>query len=248
MPLIAMVTRLSGQKGLDLVERVLDGIMNTGAQFVVLGMGESKYMDLFGWAQWKYSGKLAACFQMNHRLAHRIYAAADLFLMPSMFEPCGLSQLISLRYGTLPIVRETGGLRDTVLAYNEFTGDGNGFSFFNYNAHDMLYVIEHAVQMYKENRPLFEKLAKRAMSGEYGWDKSADKYIALYEKLTGVEQEAPIEAEAKPVKKTAKKAAKKDAPAEAKAPAKKTVKAAKAEAPADKPAPKKRATKKKTEE
>ncbi len=205
VPLIAMVTRLSGQKGLDLVERVLDGIMNTGAQFVVLGMGESKYMDLFGWAQWKYSGKLAACFQMNHRLAHRIYAAADLFLMPSMFEPCGLSQLISLRYGTLPIVRETGGLRDTVLAYNEFTGDGNGFSFFNYNAHDMLYVIEQAVKMYKENRPLFEKLAKRAMSGEYGWDKSADKYIALYATLTGAKSEEPIEVEAEKPKKAARK-------------------------------------------
>ena len=153
-----------------------------------------------------------------------------------MFEPCGLSQLISLRYGTLPIVRETGGLRDTVLAYNEFTGEGNGFSFFNYNAHDMLYVIEHAVKMYKEDRPLFEKLAKRAMSGEYGWDKSAAKYIALYEKLTGVENDVPIEAQAEPVKKApAKKTTKKAEPKAAKtkaadaAPAKKTRKS-KAEA------------------
>ena len=224
VPMIAMVSRLSGQKGLDLVERVLDGIMNTGAQFVVLGMGESKYMDLFGWAQWKYSGKLAACFQMNHRLAHRIYAAADMFLMPSMFEPCGLSQLISLRYGTLPIVRETGGLRDTVLAYNEYTGEGNGFSFFNYNAHDMLYVIEHAVKMYKEDRPLFEKLACRAMGGEYGWDRSAAKYIELYEQLTGVTHEVPFEAELQPA--TKKRAPKKSAKAEdAPAPKKRTKKA-----------------------
>ena len=252
VPLIAMVTRLSSQKGLDLVERVLDGIMNTGAQFVVLGMGESKYMDLFGWAQWKYSGKLAACFQMNHRLAHRIYAASDLFLMPSMFEPCGLSQLISLRYGTLPIVRETGGLRDTVLAYNEFTGEGNGFSFFNYNAHDMLYVIEHAVAMYKENRPLFEKLAKRAMGGEYGWDKSAAQYIKLYEKLTGVENDDPIVVEvAKPEKKSAapktEKAEKK--PAEKKPAAKKTTKKAapKAEEKPGEEAPKKRTRKPKAE-
>ncbi|MBQ4451715.1 MAG: glycogen synthase GlgA [Clostridia bacterium] len=253
VPLIAMVTRLSGQKGLDLVERVLDGIMNTGAQFVVLGMGESKYMDLFGWAQWKYSGKLAACFQMNHRLAHRIYAAADLFLMPSMFEPCGLSQLISLRYGTLPITRETGGLRDTVLSYNEYTGDGNGFTFFNYNAHDMLHVIERAVGMYKNDRETFEFLARRAMGGEYGWDKSAAKYVELYEDLTGQTGTAPIEAtaeapadEAEKPKPARKPRAKKEA--EAAEPAKKP-RAKKAETAEEKPAPKKRTSKKaKTEE
>ena len=187
-PVIGIVSRLSSQKGLDLIERVLDGIMATGAQLVVLGMGESKYVDLFGWAQWKYAGRLAACFQMNHGLAHRIYAGCDLFLMPSMFEPCGLSQLISLRYGTLPIVRETGGLRDTVLAYNEFTGDGNGFSFFNYNAHDMLYVIERATELYKNKRDIFNGLAIRAMKGEYGWDQSAKKYLALYESILEVEK------------------------------------------------------------
>lgn len=187
-PVIGIVSRLSSQKGLDLIERVLDGIMATGAQLVVLGMGESKYVDLFGWAQWKYAGRLAACFQMNHGLAHRIYAGCDLFLMPSMFEPCGLSQLISLRYGTLPIVRETGGLRDTVLAYNEFTGDGNGFSFFNYNAHDMLYVIERAIELYKNKRDIFNGLAIRAMKGEYGWDQSAKKYLALYESILEVEK------------------------------------------------------------
>jgi len=183
VPMIGMVSRLSGQKGLDLVECVLGEIMSTGAQLVVLGMGESKYVDLFSWAQWKYPGQVAACFQMNHALAHKIYAGCDLFLMPSMFEPCGLSQLISLRYGTLPITRETGGLRDTVLAYNEFTGEGNGFTFLNYNAHDMLHVIENAVKMYNEDRDTFNMLAKRAMDGHYGWDRSAAKYMELYEKI-----------------------------------------------------------------
>ena len=227
-PVIGIVSRLSSQKGLDLIERVLDGIMATGAQLVVLGMGESKYVDLFGWAQWKYAGRLAACFQMNHGLAHRIYAGSDLFLMPSMFEPCGLSQLISLRYGTLPIVRETGGLRDTVLAYNEFTGDGNGFSFFNYNAHDMLYVIERATDLYKNKREIFKGLAVRAMKGEYGWDQSAKKYLALYETIleTAKPQEvaeepaeepavAEIKAEEKPKRKPRAKAAAKAAEAEA---------------------------------
>ena len=160
-------------------------------QVVVLGMGESRYTDLFGWAQWKYAGRLAASFQMNHRLAHHIYAGADLFLMPSMFEPCGLSQLISLRYGTLPITRETGGLRDTVLSYNEYTGEGNGFTFFNYNAHDMLHVVERAAGIYYRQPDVFKMLAARAMKGEYGWDQSARKYLALYEGLTGLKTRLP---------------------------------------------------------
>jgi len=255
VPLIGMVTRLSSQKGLDLVERVLDGIMATGCQVAVLGMGESKYVDLFGWAQWKYAGRIAACFQMNHALAHRIYAGSDLFLMPSMFEPCGLSQLISLRYGTLPITRETGGLRDTVLAYNEFTGEGNGFTFFNYNAHDMLYVIERAVELYKEKRDVFNALAVGAMKGEYGWDKSAGKYIELYKDLLGIKDEAPAKeekpAEEKPKRKP--RAKKAEAPAEAaseeKPKRKRCVK--KTEAPAEAPAaeekPKRKPRAKKTE-
>ncbi|HIU33334.1 MAG TPA: glycogen synthase GlgA [Candidatus Pullichristensenella excrementigallinarum] len=206
-PLIGMVGRLNGQKGLDLVERVLGEIMATGAQMVVLGMGDNKYVDLFNWAQWKYSGQLAACFQMNHQLSHRIYAGADMFLMPSMFEPCGLSQMISLRYGTLPITRETGGLRDTVLSYNEYTGDGNGFTFLNYNAHDMLHVIERAISIYREEKPVWEKLATRAMRGSYGWDESAKKYLALYEELVksprGNEEKPPRKEKAR---KSAKKA------------------------------------------
>ena len=180
IPMIAMITRLSGQKGLDLVECVLPEIMNTGAQLVILGMGESRYVDLFSWAQWKYPNQVSANFQMNAVLSHKIYAGADLFLMPSLFEPCGLSQLISLRYGTLPVTRETGGLRDTVLAYNEYTGDGNGFTFLYYNAHDMLHVIENAVRMFHNQRDIFNGLAIRAMKGQYGWDQSAKKYIELY--------------------------------------------------------------------
>ncbi|MBQ5771282.1 MAG: glycogen synthase GlgA [Clostridia bacterium] len=242
-PVIGIVSRLSSQKGLDLIERVLDGIMATGAQLVVLGMGESKYVDLFGWAQWKYAGRLAACFQMNHGLAHRIYAGADLFLMPSMFEPCGLSQLISLRYGTLPIVRETGGLRDTVLAYNEFTGDGNGFSFFNYNAHDMLYVIERAVDLYKNKREIFNGLAKRAMKGEYGWDQSAKKYLALYETI--LEAAKPVEVIEEPAEAPAPEAPKAEEKPKRKPRAKAAAKAADApkaeETPKRKPRAKKAA-------
>ena len=239
-PIIAMVTRLNSQKGLDLVERVLAEIMSTGAQMVVLGMGESKYEDLFNWAQWKYAGQLSATFQMNHELSHRIYAGADMYLMPSMFEPCGLSQLISLRYGTLPIVRETGGLRDTVLSYNEYTGEGNGFSFLNYNAHDMLHVIERAVSIYHEKKDVWNMLARRAMQGSYGWDESAKKYLALYEELT-----AP-----KPEKPARKKAAKPAAEGEKKLAArKKTAKAAEEPAQeAEKKPARRRAAKPKAEE
>ena len=258
-PLIGMVTRLSGQKGLDLVECVLSEILATGAQLVVLGMGESKYVDLFSWAQWKFAGQVAARFEMNAPLSHRIYAGCDLFLMPSMFEPCGLSQLISLRYGTLPITRETGGLRDTVLAYNAFTGEGNGFTFLNYNAHDMLHVIEQAVAMYKGDRPLFNSIAVRAMGGLYGWDQSARKYLALYKKLVSPAapeapkkratrkkaEAAPAEAADEPPKKraTRKKAEAEPAEAAAEAPKKRATRKKKAEeAPAEAPAeaPKKR--------
>ena len=247
IPMIAIISRLSGQKGLDLVECVLPEIMNTGAQLVVLGMGESRYVDLFSWAQWKYPQQVSANFQMNHVLAHKLYAAADMFLMPSLFEPCGLSQLISLRYGTLPITRETGGLRDTVLAYNEYTGEGNGFTFLYYNAHDMLHVIENAVRMFHEQRDVFNGLAIRAMKGQYGWDQSAKQYLALYRKLLGIE-EPPVEAPS-PEKKPAprKKAAPKAKPAEKKPVKKEAAKQAPAEekaetpkaAPAKKPAAKK---------
>lgn len=197
VPMIGMVGRLSGQKGLDLVERVLDEIMATGVQLVVLGKGEEKYADLFNWAQWKYPNRIAARIEMNHGLAHKIYAASDMFLMPSAFEPCGLSQMIAMRYGSLPIVRETGGLRDTVLSYNEYTGEGSGFTFFNYNAHDMLHVIERAVQFYREKRDVFNAIAVRDMQGSYGWDRSARVYMRLYANIA-VHAELPVEEQPKP--------------------------------------------------
>ena len=169
--------------------------MDTGAQLVVLGMGESKYVDLFNWAQWKYRRPAGSATLPDEPRAGppASMPARDMFLMPSMFEPCGLSQLISLRYGTLPIVRETGGLRDTVLSYNEYTGEGNGFTFLNYNAHDMLHVIERAVSIYHEKKDVWNMLVKRAMAGHYGWDASAQHYIDLYYEVTGIAclEEAP---------------------------------------------------------
>ncbi len=182
-PLVGIISRLSNQKGLDLIECVIRELMDTGIQLVVLGMGEAKYTNLFSWAESEYPGRLAARFAMNHQLAHRIYAGADMFLMPSQFEPCGLSQMIALRYGAVPIVRETGGLRDTVLSYNKFTDEGNGFSFFNYNAHDMLHTVRRAVHYYKNNREVWYKLIVRGMTGDYSWFSSATKYMDMYERL-----------------------------------------------------------------
>ena len=183
VPIIGMVGRLSNQKGLDLVDYVIGDLLQQDVQLVVLGMGESRYVNLFSWAEGEYKGKVAARFAMDHALAHQIYAGCDMFLMPSQFEPCGLSQLIALRYGTVPIVRETGGLRDTVLSYNEYTGEGNGFSFFNYNAHDMLHVIERAVSFYRDDSKTFNRLVRRAMNGKYGWDQSANVYLDVYKSL-----------------------------------------------------------------
>ncbi|MDD3212515.1 MAG: glycogen synthase GlgA [Eubacteriales bacterium] len=183
VPLIAMVGRLTNQKGLDLIDCVLGDIMSEHVQMAVLGMGDARYTNLFSWAEGQYRGKLAARFAMDTVLAHKLYAAADFFLMPSLFEPCGLSQLIAMRYGTIPIVRETGGLRDTVLSYNEYTKDGNGFSFLNYNAHDMLAVIRRALYYYENDQSVLKAMQKRGMEGDYSWAHSAKDYVAIYEKL-----------------------------------------------------------------
>jgi len=185
IPLIAMVGRLSNQKGLDLVDCVLGDIMNENVQLVVLGMGEARYTNLFSWAEQQYPGKMAARFAMDHGLAHKLYASADFFLMPSLFEPCGLSQLISLRYGTIPIVRETGGLRDTVLSYDKYNQEGNGFTFLNYNAHDMLNVIRRALGYYRDQKDVIATLQQRGMSGDYSWGHSAGEYVKIYEKMLG---------------------------------------------------------------
>ncbi|MEF9877902.1 MAG: glycogen synthase GlgA [Clostridia bacterium] len=186
-PLIAMVGRLTNQKGLDLVDCVLSDMMNDNMQLAVLGMGDSRYTNLFSWAEQQYHGKMAVRFAMDHELAHKLYAGADFFLMPSLFEPCGLSQLISLRYGTIPIVRETGGLRDTVLSYNEVTDEGNGFTFLNYNAHDMLSVIRRALSLYESPNGIIKTLRARGMKGDYSWTHSAGEYMKIYQKLTNKE-------------------------------------------------------------
>lgn len=232
VPIIGMVGRLSNQKGLDLVDYIISDLLNQDVQLVVLGMGESRYVNLFSWAEGEYRGKMAARFTMDHALAHQIYAGCDMFLMPSQFEPCGLSQLIALRYGTLPIVRETGGLRDTVLSYNEYTGEGNGFSFFNYNAHDMLNTIERAIHYYHHEKETWTMLQQRGMSGDYSWTNSAGKYMELYRGLVGEsELKDPAEPDAQQVTVVDMPAAETEAPV------------SEAEAPA--PAPKKRAPRKK---
>lgn len=184
-PLIGMVTRLSPQKGLDLVEYALSGIMELGVQVAVLGTGDERFCNLFKWAQWRYDGRLAARIEMNFPLANRIYAGADMFLMPSQFEPCGLSQLIAMRYGTVPIVRETGGLKDTVRAYDPETGEGNGFTFYSYNADDMLASIRNAVGLYSSDRAAFTAIARAGMAGDYSWKASAAKYLDIYRGLVG---------------------------------------------------------------
>lgn len=182
IPMIGLISRLVDQKGLDLIACVLDEILAEEVQLVILGTGDAKYENMFRDAMYRYSGKVSANICFDNALAHKIYAASDLFLMPSLFEPCGLGQLISLRYGTLPIVRETGGLKDTVLSYNEVTGEGNGFSFTNYNAHDMLYTIRRAVNICKK-KTLRNNLRKAAMSCDYSWDSSAGQYLELYQSL-----------------------------------------------------------------
>jgi len=188
VPLVAIVSRLTEQKGIDLIERVLEDIMRQDLQFVVLGLGEQHYQELFSWAQWRYQGRLGVRFELNEALAHRVYAGTDLFLMPSKFEPCGLSQMIAMRYGAIPIVRETGGLKDSVQPYNKYTDEGTGFSFANYNAHEMLFTIERAVNYYCDAK-IWRRMMQRAMSAEFGWAQSANRYLELYEKaVAGTEQ------------------------------------------------------------
>jgi starch synthase len=182
VPLLSIILRLVPQKGVDLIAHVLEEILMQDIQLVVLGTGEWHYENMFRDAAWRYPRKVSANIFYDNTLAHRIYAGADIFLMPSLFEPCGLAQLFSMKYGTLPIVRETGGLKDTVQSFNEFTGEGNGFSFTNCNAHDMLYTIKRALGFYYQ-KDIWNSLVKRAMQCDYSWDRSAEKYITLYHRL-----------------------------------------------------------------
>lgn len=216
-PLMVMVTRLTRQKGMDLVMYALDRILSGGVQVAVLGTGDRDYEDGLRYFQDKYPGTMAARIEFDPALSQRMYAAADMFLMPSKFEPCGLSQIIAMRYGTLPIVRETGGLKDTVVPYNEFTGEGTGFSFTNFNGDEMGDAVFRAARLFWDNRDAWNQLVTQAMSQDFSWTRSADKYLDLYffmhpeierpvavEAATAIEEPVADEAEpAAPVKEPA---------------------------------------------
>jgi starch synthase len=190
IPIVAIVSRLVGPKGIDLMERRLVDMLkemsidNHDAQLVVLGTGEARYENFFRYIAWQYPGKISASIMFDDALARQIYAGADMFLMPSLYEPCGIGQLIAMRYGCMPIVRETGGLKDTVQPYDEETGKGNGFSFANYNAHEMSDAIDAAVEMFS-NKKQWNKVIANGMKSDYSWQKSAQQYQEIYKKMLG---------------------------------------------------------------
>lgn len=250
-PLMVMVTRLTRQKGMDLVMYAIDRILAGGVQVAVLGTGDRDYEDGLRYFQDKYPGTMAARIEFDPALSQRMYAAADMFLMPSKFEPCGLSQIIAMRYGTLPIVRETGGLKDTVQPYNEFTGEGTGFSFSNFNGDEMGDAVFRAARLFWDNREAWNQLVTQAMSQDFSWTRSADKYLDLYffmhpeiERPAAVEAaeavEEPVAAEAEPAAPVKEPAAAKESKAEEKPAAEAEVK------PAAKPAAKKTTARKTT--
>ena len=183
--MVGIVSRLTDQKGFDLIQCVMDELCNDDLQLVVLGTGEERYENMFRHYDWKYHDRVSAQIYYSEAMSHKIYAASDAFLMPSLFEPCGLSQLMALRYGTVPIVRETGGLKDTVEPYNEYESTGTGFSFANYNAHEMLGSVRYAKYVYSSKRREWNKIIDRAMAKDYSWWTSAAKYQELYDWLIG---------------------------------------------------------------
>ncbi len=186
-PIVAIVSRLVSHKGLDLICEVLHDMMELPIQMVVLGTGDQRYEEFFHWAAQQYPGRMSVNLDYNEALSMSIYAGADLFLMPSKSEPCGLSQMIAMRYGTVPIVRETGGLRDTVQPCESWRDAGNGFSFANYSSGDMLHVIREAVYLYKDYPDVFARLRQRAMAGDFSWARSAREYLRIYSTITGIE-------------------------------------------------------------
>lgn len=245
-PLMVMVTRLTRQKGMDLVMYALDRILAGGVQVAVLGTGDRDYEDGLRYFQDKYPGTMAARIEFDPALSQRMYAAADMFLMPSKFEPCGLSQIIAMRYGTLPIVRETGGLKDTVIPYNEFTGEGTGFSFSNFNGDEMGDAVFRAARLFWDNRDAWNQLVTQAMSQDFSWTRSADKYLDLYffmhpeiERPTAVVDEPVVVAEKTKAEPEPKAKPVVEAPAAAEEPKAE-------EKPAAKPAAKKATTRKTT--
>lgn len=256
-PLMVMVTRLTRQKGMDLVMYALDRILSGGVQVAVLGTGDRDYEDGLRYFQDKYPGTMAARIEFDPALSQRMYAAADMFLMPSKFEPCGLSQIIAMRYGTLPIVRETGGLKDTVIPYNEFTGEGTGFSFTNFNGDEMGDAVFRAARLFWDNREAWNQLVTQAMSQDFSWTRSADKYLDLYffmhpeierpaavEAATAVEE--PVADEAEPTAPVKEPAAAEEPKVEEKPAEADPVKADPEVKPAAKPAAKKTTARKTT--
>ena len=182
--MIGVVSRLTSQKGFDMVETVLDELCSDRIQLVVLGTGEARYEKMFKHYAKKYPAQISANIYYSEEMSHKIYASCDMFLMPSLFEPCGLSQLMSLRYATVPLVRETGGLRDTVCAYNEYEKSGTGFSFANYNAYEMLFIIRYAQKFYYDSKEEWNEIAKRGMEEDFSWKHSAKQYEKLYDNIT----------------------------------------------------------------
>lgn len=186
VPLLVIISRLTEQKGLDLVLGILDELLQEPVQLAVLGVGENKYEQAFRHYEKKMPGKVCAYLSFDLPLSSRFYAAADLLLMPSKFEPCGLSQMIAMHYGTIPVVRETGGLKDSVIAYNQYEDSGDGFSFANYNAHELLFTIKHALDFYHNHKTAWNALMKRAMKKDFSWKASAQQYVSLYRELVPV--------------------------------------------------------------
>ena len=220
-PILAVVSRLVSHKGLDLIKEVFHDIMELPVQMVVLGQGDQQYQEFFAWAQTQYPGRMAVRLDYNEALSMAIYGGADLFLMPSKSEPCGLSQMIAMRYGTVPIVRETGGLKDTVQTYEPWRDTGNGFTFAAYNSGDMLFVIRQAVGLYWDYGDQFRRLQQRCMAGDFSWKRSAGEYLRIYRSVTG--QPGPaIPKEGPETKEAAVPAASGETPAEQEAPPKKT--------------------------
>ncbi|MDA8443417.1 MAG: glycosyltransferase, partial [Peptococcaceae bacterium] len=180
---LGMVTQLADQKGIDLLVHVMEDILVQEVQMVIVGTGEIRYKEMLCYFASKYPEKLAIRLEFSNKLAHELYAGADIFLMPSRFEPCGTAQMIAMRYGTIPVVRETGGLKDTVMPYNEMTGAGNGFSFANYNAHEFLYAVQRALSLYQSDKQVWYDLGKKAFESDFSWERSANAYLELYELL-----------------------------------------------------------------
>ena len=184
-PLLVLISRLTEQKGLELLLGILDELMREPCQLAILGTGYPRYEDAFRSAAARYPGRFAAALRFDARLSRRMYAGADLALIPSLFEPCGLTQMMAMRYGTLPVVRETGGLRDRVAPYNRFTGEGNGFSFANFNAHEFLFTLKDAMSLYRDDRSAWDRLVDSAMATDFSWSVSARRYLDLLERICG---------------------------------------------------------------